>query len=137
MMKLITISAGYIDSFWAPICEGRIIPNEFIGLNLNNYESAQKLIEEYLIPKAMKFKSKSWHYSFKETLRYAINFWSNERLYNIYMGVLPEIPPPQSKYIKMKDFYLLIWTVMYPNEECVVYTPELYKEVPSVEIGSF
>ncbi|HBC6355201.1 TPA: hypothetical protein KEW64_003675 [Proteus mirabilis] len=136
-MKQIIISEGYLVSFWVPICEGYIIPEKYRGLNLNNHDSVVKLINDYLVPMARKYKSKSWHYFFKETLRYAINFWSNERLINIYMGVLPEIPPPQSKHIKMKDFYLLIWTGMYPNEECVVYTPELYKEVPSVEIGSF
>lgn len=89
-MKTRKISEGYVWRFWAFMGEGYEIPSEILGLNLNNPSSIEKLVNEFLVSE-LKTEDISWQFRFKESFRFAINFWTDYQLKSAYEQTLAQL----------------------------------------------
>lgn len=124
------VSKGYISSFWASLGEGMELPNEIIGINLNNESSIENLTKRYLYNE-YKSLQPSLQNKIKESFRYGINYWSEQELKDLYNQMLPQIALPTN--ISTKNFYFKVWNLMF-NNESIELLPQEYLEVPELSI---
>ncbi|RUS65622.1 hypothetical protein CUZ56_02708 [Saezia sanguinis] len=126
------ISKGYISVFGSSLGEGRELPKEIKGVNLNNNSSIEKMVNNYL-----KIEHKLWSDSMqlkvKESFRYGINYWPDQDLLNLYNEVLPQIVLPTN--VSIREFYLNVWNLMFDNENIELLSFD-YIEIPELDIYS-
>lgn len=115
-MKTIKISQNYIGYFFRCLIPLYTINDpeleELSELNFENRSSIRRLANEYLVP-CYKRLSISDQFRIKESLRYAMNFWSDEILRSQYTyGIPPEI--------LTKEFLMKIWNDMFNGESIII-----------------
>lgn len=125
-MKVKKISESYVMRLWTYIGVTNNLPNDLLGLNFNNYESINKIVEEYLIEE-LQNDSISLQFRTKESLRYAINFFDEKKLERLYDGALPEIGLPNN--ISCREFYINVWSNLYLNESYKIDDKSLYQDL--------
>ena len=112
-MSKLKISEDYIIDFWCSLYE-YYVPQELCGLNLNNTSSIDKLIAEYLVPE-VESGTVSWKFRFKESFRYAINFWDDAKLKELfYEPSYGQFHLP--RHMSVREFYIHIWRALYLGE---------------------
>ena len=81
MNKKYKVSPEYIRLFLGLLHEGIDSKLEDLsGLNLVNRDSVKRLVKEYLYPEYQNFTI-STQFRIKESLRFGLNFWTEERLH--------------------------------------------------------
>lgn len=130
-MKKIKISKGYILMFWSPLGDGPELDGGLSGLNLNNIDSINKLVQELLLPEYKNWPAQ-WQFNCKESLKYAICFASDKELERYYNVGLPQISLPTS--IPIREFYIYIWKFMFNEEGYEISNPDLYEIISEYEI---
>lgn len=106
--------------------EGYEIPTEILGLNLNNHTSIEKLVNSFLKPE-LELEDISWQFRFKESFRFAINFWTDYQLKNSYDQTLAQMGLPTE--ISIRDFYILVWNSLYDYELYVIEDKSSYEDI--------
>ena len=122
-MKTIKISPNYIGYFFRCLIPLYTINDpeqeELSELNFENRSSIRRLANEYLIPCYQRL-SISDQFRIKESLRYAMNLWSDEILHTQYTyGIPPEI--------LTKEFLMKIWDDMFNGEDIFINDASNYK----------
>ncbi|MCV2485569.1 hypothetical protein OD917_11575 [Flavobacterium sp. SH_e] len=125
-MKAKKISEGYVWRFWAFMGEGYEIPAEILGLNLNNHTSIEKVVNSFLKPE-LKLEDISWQFRFKESLRFAINFWTEDQLKRCYEQTLAQLQLPTQ--ISIRDFYVLVWNLLFDYESYLIEDRSIYEDI--------
>jgi hypothetical protein len=124
------ISKGYVSSFWGSLGEGMELPNEVAGINLNNENSIEVMVNCYLCNE-YKLLPNSLQFKIKESFRYGINHWPENDLKDLYNQILPQISLPTN--ISVKSFYSKVWNLMF-NGESLELLPQQYIEIPELDI---
>ena len=93
MNKKYKVSPQYIRLFLGLLHEGIDSKLEDLsGLNLVNRDSVKRLVKEYLYPEYQNFTI-STQFRIKESLRFGLNFWTEERTH---------VPPKNSSWSKIR-----------------------------------
>lgn len=129
-MKTIKISEGYVEILWGTLGEGPET-SEFSELNLNNKASIDLLVNKILLP-FIKSLTLSDQFRIQNSLKYAINFWDEQRLRRCYERALPQLYLPT--YFSVKDFYIKIWSRLYNDEDYEISDTFLYEEISRLDI---
>jgi len=114
MNKKYKVSPEYIRLFLGLLHEGIDSKLEDLsGLNLVNRDSVKRLVKEYLYPEYQNFTI-STQFRIKESLRFGLNFWTEERLYDQFPSTDAAFEIPQQ--MTAKELYKQIWDDMFNNE---------------------
>ena len=117
MLKKKKISESYVEKFWLELYDWDDIPREIRGLNLNNIDSINKLVKEFLYIRLLE-NPISIQYKIKESFRYAINFWDENKLIKHYQSVMPILSLPST--MSCLAFYKYVWSLMFPGESYTI-----------------
>ena len=128
-MKKKKISESYVKKFWLELYDWDDIPREIRGLNLNNVDSINTIVKEFLSVKLSE-RSISTQYRTKESLRYAINFWDDLELENIYYSVMPVLQLPTS--MSCREFYKHVWSFLFCGESYTIKDKSEYVDIGRV-----
>lgn len=128
-MKKIKISYSYVRIFWSSL--GDDCNTDKYYLNLNNKESICSIFENVLIPELNLFSYKM-KLRIKESLKYAINYYSDEKLAGAYDKSPTYIKLPDN--MNVRDFYIFVWKSMYGEENYQALEKDFYIEIPLEEI---
>lgn len=118
MISKINVSLDPIAQFISLLCEGiSDQPNEIIGLNMINENSVKILVNSYLILEYNKesYKTKM---EFKNSLKYIINFVTEDKLWNMMSDQCFIVDFPES--MSLIEFYKRLWNYMFPNENYII-----------------
>lgn len=95
MNKKYKVSPEYIRLFLGLLHEGIDSKLEdLLGLNLVNRDSVKRLVKEYLYPEYQNFTI-STQFRIKESLRFGLNFWTEERLHDQFPSTDAAFEIPQ------------------------------------------
>ena len=122
-MKKYKISERYVRNFWSRLYED-FIPINLRGLNFNNSESIDRIVNEHLLPE-LNATPISNRIRTKNSLKYSINFWDEHKLEYEYEGMSPAIPSTFS----YREFYIYVWNQLYPNESYIIDDISLYIDI--------
>lgn len=95
------------------------------GLNLVNDKSIYRLVHEYLYPAYSEFPI-SEQFRIKESLRYGLNFWTEDKLYNLFPTTDAVFSIPEDT--TAREFYKKIWDEMFAKEDITIHDPEIYEQ---------
>lgn len=126
MNKLYKVSPEYIRLFLGLLHEG--VDNkleDLSGLNLVNRDSVKRLVKEYLYPEYQNFTI-STQFRIKESLRFGLNFWTEERLRDQFPSTDAAFEIPQQ--MTAKELYKQIWEDMFNNEDITISDITKYQE---------
>lgn len=126
MSKTYKVSPEYISLFLGLLHEGvdeRL--EELSGMNLVNRESVKRLVKEYLYPEYQNFTI-STQFRIKESLRFGLNFWTEEQLYEQFPSTDAALEIPQQ--MTAKELYKQIWDNMFDHEDITVLDMTKYQE---------
>ena len=126
MDKVYKVSPEYIRLFLGLLHEDvdeRI--EELSGMNLVNRESLKRLVKEYLYPEYQNFTI-STQFRIKESLRFGLNFWTEERLYEQFPCTDAALEIPQQ--MTAKELYKQIWDDMFDHENITILDLTKYQE---------
>lgn len=126
MSKTYKVSPEYISLFLGLLHEGvdeRL--EELSGMNLVNRESVKRLVKEYLYPEYQNFTI-STQFRIKESLRFGLNFWTEEQLYEQFPSTDAALEIPQQ--MTAKELYKQIWDDMFDHEDITVLDMTKYQE---------
>jgi len=116
------ISETYVRYLWGKIAGYDDIPEVFRNwkLNLDKIENYEKVLE-YL---AAEYKKDSvfWRIAVKESLRYAVNFWDENKLTKCYneADIYMYTPPMPSVFASSREFCIYVWNYLFPNEPYII-----------------
>lgn len=130
-MKSVKISYYYIRIFWSPLGDDCNTGKYYLNLNLNNKESICSIVENVLIPELnlFSYKIKS---RIKESLKYAITYYSDKKLVDAYDKSPTFVKLPDN--INVREFYIFVWKSMYGEESYQALEKDFYIEIPLEEI---
>ena len=94
-------------------------------MNLVNRESVKILVKEYLYPEYQNFTI-STQFRIKESLRFGLNFWTEERLYEQFPSTDAALEIPQQ--MTAKELYKQIWDDMFDHENITILDLTKYQE---------
>ncbi|MFM2479658.1 hypothetical protein [Celerinatantimonas sp. MCCC 1A17872] len=106
------INDEYVVSFWGVLNECCDF-TEKRDLNLNNEVSIKEISENILIeayidlPYDIKIKT-------KDSLQYAINYWSDNKLERLYYCSIPMYSLPTN--ITVREFYIKVWNYIFNKD---------------------
>lgn len=126
MDKMYKVSPEYISLFLGLLHEDvdeRL--EELSGMNLVNRESVKRLVKEYLYPEYQNFTI-STQFRIKESLRFGLNFWTEERLYEQFPSTDAALEIPQQ--MTAKELYKQIWDDMFDHENITILDLTKYQE---------
>ncbi|WP_193016779.1 hypothetical protein [Proteus sp. FME41] len=130
-MKKIKIGYYYIRIFWSPLGDDCNTDKYYLNLNLNNKESIYSIVENVLIPELNLFSYKV-KLRIKESLKYAITYYSDEKLAGAYDKSPTFVKLPDN--ITVRDFYIFVWKSMYGEESYQALEKDFYIEIPLEDI---
>ena len=115
MNKKYKVSPEYIRLFLGLLHEGIDSKLEDLsGLNLVNRDSVKRLVKEYLYPEYQNFTI-STQFRIKESLRFGLNFWTEERLHDQFPNTDAALKYlnkwPQKKFISKFGMICLIMKI--------------------------
>ena len=126
MSKTYKVSPEYIRIFLGLLHEGVDDRLERLsGMNLVNRDSVKKLVEEYLYPEYQNLPI-STRFRIKESLRFGLNFWTEEKLYDQFPSTNAAFEIPQQ--MTAKELYKQIWDDMFDHEDITVLDMTKYQE---------
>ena len=126
MNKKYKVSPEYIRLFLGLLHEGIDSKLEDLsGLNLVNRDSVKRLVKEYLYPEYQNFTI-STQFRVKESLRFGLNFWTEERLHDQFPSTDAAFEIPQQ--MTAKELYKQIWDDMFNNEDITISDITKYQE---------
>ena len=126
MSKAYKVSPEYISLFLGLLHEGVDERLEGLsGMNLVNRESVKILVKEYLYPEYQNFTI-STQFRIKESLRFGLNFWTEERLYEQFPSTDAALEIPQQ--MTAKELYKQIWDDMFDHENITILDLTKYQE---------
>ena len=126
MNKVYKVSPEYISLFLGLLHEDvdeRL--EELSGMNLVNRESVKRLVKEYLYPEYQNFTI-STQFRIKESLRFGLNFWTEERLYEQFPSTDAALEIPQQ--MTAKELYKQIWDDIFDHEDITILGLTKYQE---------
>lgn len=125
------INKSYVTMIWQALSDAPNVDNCLFKLNLNNIENINTLINKLILPSYEKMpdflKARC-----KDSFKYAINFCNDKELFEYYEDSIPEVYLPS--YIKIKDFYIIVWTALFNKESYYIDDKFLYQEIPFSEL---
>lgn len=126
MNKKYKVSPEYIRLFLGLLHEGIDSKLEDLsGLNLVNRDSVKRLVKEYLYPEYQNFTI-STQFRIKESLRFGLNFWTEEQLHDQFPSTDAAFEIPQQ--MTDKELYKQIWDDMFNNEDITISDITKYQE---------
>lgn len=108
------INRKYVSSIWHPLSDCTHVDSALFALNLNNLSSIDRVVGEAILPEYKKMPL-FMRVRVKDSLKYAINFYSDGELVRCYEAAIPEIDSPAT--ISIRDFYKLVWERMFSSED--------------------
>ena len=131
MNKKYKVSPEYIRLFLGLLHEGIDSKLEdLLGLNLVNRDSVKRLVKEYLYPEYQNFTI-STQFRIKESLRFGLNFWTEERLRDQFPSTDAAFEIPQQ--MTAKELYKQIWDDMFNNEDITISDITKYQESNQIQ----
>ncbi|ELY3805381.1 hypothetical protein SMX72_003989 [Cronobacter sakazakii] len=120
------ISNSYVSMVWQSLAEDPNMDSSFIGLNLSNEESLDLVLKGLIkpsydnLPPFIKDRCKN-------SFAYAISFYDEKQLKRLYESAIPVFDPPSK--ISMREFYIIVWDILFPGEDFMINNPDDYIEV--------
>ncbi len=126
--KQYKVSLDWLEEFLLYFDNGyTTVPSHIYNLNLTNNADLTIFVKEYILPNFIE-ETTYRKVHLKESLRYGLNFWSEEQFENLISSsdVIVSIP----KNTTLKHLCLKIWKVMFENEDYHITNTFIYKEIP-------
>ena len=122
---------SYVNRFWLPISEYYIENKEVAKLQALNYNKTEsyRAVFEYLLS-CLQTDTVSNQLRIKNSFKYAINFWGEDVLEDLFFEHLPIINfPVVYPQLSYKEFYIYAWGYMFPNESYLIANKSEYIDI--------